>query len=320
MRIEALWQLLSEAPTRPADRRVDESHPLDLYARIEEDGSPALMLLSRDAPPPLPVFQAVELLAFLRPDGRWLLLLRLRRKEFQAVFSRLCQDIIDSGLSQRVDISPAVFLLDRLDRWHRLVDLAPAGLLSDRELRGLLAELLFLEQVAKPRLGLPDGITAWHGPFGAPQDFVMPGLVVEVKAARPGIPRVKISSLDQLDAGDVRLVLAVATIGSAGGTEAGAFTPSGLVARIRELAGATGLARAMFDDRLAISGWTDRPAYDSLHLMLGGFAFYAVAPGFPALRRASVPAGILGATYDIDLSACGAFRIASPGEEQGHGT
>ena len=48
MKIEGLWQDLCTSGELPAFRRVDESHPLNIYAGISVDLSPLLLLVSSE--------------------------------------------------------------------------------------------------------------------------------------------------------------------------------------------------------------------------------------------------------------------------------
>ena len=180
MQLQALWQELATVSERPAFRRVDDTHPLDLYATVLNTNEPGITLISKEKPPLPPDYAAVSVSRSQRSDSRWYLTIALKKYEFLSHFAVLCEDLVESSRQASERSAPA-FLLSRLARWKRLMDEPRSDLLSDAELRGLVGELLFLKDTAIPRWGGSLSLTGWEGPFDAPHDFVFPELNVEVK-------------------------------------------------------------------------------------------------------------------------------------------
>ncbi len=308
--LDTLWAELGASPRSswPVYRRVDERHPLDLYAGISADGARQLLLISDHEPPPLKNYNAFELAKGKREDGRWSLIVELRKAEFGRLFAHLCEDLIEST---RIDCSSAEapgFVVQRIARWQRLLDRDLKGLLEEQAIRGLVGELLFLERHVIPHFGADRAVNAWQGPLDLPQDFRFPDRLVEIKSGGTGNPSVWISSAEQLDVSDTRLFLAVALIDSADSTTSGAFPVSGLVARISQSLNKFDEASKDFDDRLALAGYVDRPEYSAKWFLLHKFRFFEVTGTFPRLRRSQLDAAILDVSYRLDLNACTSFE------------
>src|SRR4051794_34242550 len=94
MRIEDLWGALHGAATG-AQRRVDATHPLELYADFEQPGHPGLVLFCQTRPPEALPLKAIRIERRRRHDGWWSLRVSLEEPRLLPVFAELCRDIID---------------------------------------------------------------------------------------------------------------------------------------------------------------------------------------------------------------------------------
>jgi hypothetical protein len=304
--IELLWQSLLAAGEHGGARRVDETHPCDLYAALSEDGRPGLLLFSDVALPTPPSLSSVEAIANRRQDGRWSLGIWLTVDALRSPFGQLCQDLIDATRMASPE-SAGGFILARLARWRRLLEGAHA--ISTSELRGLVGELLVLRyclDIWSPA----EVVDGWVGPLGAPQDFTLPGLLVEAKAVQPGSPIVQISSVDQLDSTG-RLVLASVTLATVS-AEGQGFSVGTFVSDLRQhlIDLNAPMAVLEFDARLAAAGYREDDQMSHATFRGDGIRFFEVRGAFPALHRALLPDGVLDATYEIALAACLPFETS----------
>jgi len=307
-RVEALWRDVStDGAARGVFRRVDDTHPLDLYAGIDAEGRHVLLLVTHEPPGAMPQPGAVEVLCNQRDDRDWAVIFRLARPELDELFGRLCQDLVDTSRSATNEHGAEV-LLRRLNRWRKLLELGHGKALPDRELRGLVGELWFLDAVAMPRVGVSAGVSAWNGPLGSPQDFLIDGVLVEVKTLVPGMHDVRISGVEQLDGGSTQLFLSVVHLAPSVATHAGAFTPAALVRRIRCAVELDASASTEFELRLAEAGYVACDEYERAWFSVTGCRYYAVREGFPRILRDGLAEGISAVRYDIDLRACSDFE------------
>ena len=300
--IEELWfELAARQDHAGTFRRFDSSHPLDLFAGFDLEGRRLLMLVTSMAPPELPGAGIIDVTVNLRTDGRYNLLFRLGRTEYQELFGRLCQDLIDTSRTATPE-SGMMVLLTRLGRWKRLLESGPRKGLSDIQLRGLFGELCFLRTVVLTGIGALAAIHAWKGPLGAPQDFQIYDGLVEIKTMLPGGHRVSISSAEQLEHGNAPMQLGVYVIDPTQGESVKAL--------IDTIKAELGLASAVteFELRLAEMGYSDRPEHDAVLFTLLESRFYQLDDSFPSLPSSKMPRGISDVSYDVDLLSCGPFR------------
>ena len=138
-----------------------------------------------------------QLQVLLEPTGDW------------EMFRALCMDLLSSSNDASDQAGALQLLVQRLIRWQRLLSKGGGKLLDEREVRGLMGELLFLRDRLLPQAGTT-AVDCWQGPEGLPQDFVYAGRLIEVKTYSAGSnPSVRIASAEQLSSGDVPLFLHV---------------------------------------------------------------------------------------------------------------
>ncbi len=310
--IESIWAKLERVGNFPAHSRVSAEHPLDLYAEVSESGRIGLLVLCDVELPPPPSYESVVVEIGKRSDSRWSVQVKLLRPELRPQFSRLCDDIILSGGAWPNKERAGHYVLERLARWRRLLDLGSDGLLSDTALRGLVAELAFLN-TAIPLYGASESVNAWNGPLGAAQDFCFPERRYEIKAVAPNAATVRISSIDQLDTAESEINLVVYVLRRVELESAGAFTLSALLGSVRQRIGAAENVLDAFEARLVNAGYHECDAYLKIAFRIDDTRYFAVTADFPKLVRSELSSAIASATYDLQLAQCEDYRVAPLG-------
>jgi len=299
--IEQLWSDLRTSSGDSRQRRIDASHPLDLYADFEHPDRPGLVVVCGAGAAETRQLRALNIEQGLRDDGRWSLRILLNEPQLLPVFAALCRDIIAFTRAGVDETRLATAVLGRIDRWRNLLERDAAGL-GESTLRGLMGELLVLEIQLLPTLSPADAVAAWTGPRGTPQDFLLPsGMRLEVKTIGGNAGTVRVNGLGQLDASVDPLVLMVVRAETTGPSAAGAVTAPLLVSRLRARLMRDPDALVAFDATLACLGWHDHPSHDEIALRPLAFEAHDVDLRFPKLTRASVPDGIEDADYSVVL-------------------
>lgn len=299
--IEALWRRLAEGARRPAHLASSSDYPIELFAQLDEKSRPGLLALSDTAPLKPPAYSAFDISVGRRTDGRWATSLSLSQESLRPQFASMCDRMIELGASLSPGMDASVFLLQQVARWHRMLALGADGLMTAEEQRGLLGELVVLD-AAIGRFGADAAVAGWVGPDDAPQDFLLPACPVEVKTILAGGQSVTISSLEQLDIAEGALSIAIVEIVQcANGT--GGMSLAETIRRLRMLLDEQVQARASFDDQLLKTGYSDRDEYGDVEFRVIRTRWFRVASDFPRLVRSAVPLAIVGARYQLLLSA-----------------
>lgn len=308
--IERVWDAaLEKAGTSPPKLGeyliflLDEHSEKKIYGGVDGEGACLLAIEVRRKPPAVAVKSGA--LDYFRHQRKgfetWLMVLRLRREDLSPVFGRLCQDLIDEIAGSQDEDALVKLVHRRLALWQKLFDSGNSGLLAEYQIKGLLAELLFMESVLGERKhGMSEVATAWVGPSGADQDFQFSNEAVEVKAVGPGARGVTISSLRQLY-GPLPIFLSLWTLRPASPDEATAITLNGIVARLEQRLVPAPNALASFRDALLEAGYVEHPHYDEIAFEPMQVEHFPVDDRFPKLTTTMVPAGIESAVYVISL-------------------
>ncbi|HVI51207.1 MAG TPA: PD-(D/E)XK motif protein [Candidatus Sulfotelmatobacter sp.] len=306
--IDALWDDLRNIGQTKLHRRVDDHHPLDLYAEFEPPAYPGLVLFCPARPPEPRQMKTIAIERGQRPDGLWWLRLSLQEPSLHTVFAGLSQDIIAftrSGVS--AEAAPAA-ILGRVERWRALLE-GDRGGLSASELRGLIGELLVLQSLLD-RHPLVEAVSSWNGPLGSPQDFMLPdGLRIEVKTTQPDADTFRVNGLGQLDPGADPMELRMFRLADASLETEGAMTAAAIIDSLRGQLESEPLALNEFNSRLAAIRWHDHPRHREYAVRLAGVHCYRVVEGFPRIVAADVPVGIDDVSYLVELSAASDFEM-----------
>lgn len=310
--IEQTWYVASaKAQSTPPKEgnylifRIDEESDWNIYGGVDSDGN-FLFAIEVSKIPPLIELQSAAL-DYFRQERKalnaWLMVLRLRSLDLAPVFGRLCQDLIDELQGVRSGTALVAIASRRIQLWQKLFEGGGRGLLADFQVKGLLAELLFMNAEIKSKVrGVLEMANAWIGPAGGDQDFIFSDEAVEVKAIGPNSEGVSISSLQQLDS-TIPLRLNVWTMRMASPDEAKSITLNAAVAMVEQLFLSNPQALAKFRSALLEAGYVVNPHYDDLAFEAVGVENFPISESFPRLSLQSVPLGIRSATYVVSLQA-----------------
>jgi hypothetical protein len=308
MKIEQLWKELEQSATLPAFRRIDESHPLDIYAGIGEDRNPLLLLVTKRVAPETGTFQSLTVRRFRREDTLWSYTIVLDDKKLAPMFALLCTDLVKTTEAMNPELGAAQFFA-RLGRWKALLASGNVGL-NEQEVRGLLAELYVLNELLAPQFGIEACALGWAGPEAEEQDFRIDDRTFEVKAIPTGKTRVRIASLRQLDSLGVSLDLLVIPVTPASQGQGQTLTT--LISAIRTDLGGSPQGSLAFESKLMLTGYTESDDASTRPYSFGSPVRYEVTEQFPRLVPTVVPDGLVEAAYTIDLTFCSGFQRAFP--------
>jgi len=176
--------------------------------------------------------------------------------------------------------------------------------------KGLIGELLLVRDLIRNGFGRMDTVRAWQGPGRGLHDFVMgDGLAIEAKVSTStSSSGFKVANLEQLDDEGLGCLFVCHT---ALVSDASGVSLPGLVAELRAILEVEPAAFSEFEQRVLMAGYVDahRERYANLSYRSTARRFFRVVSGFPRLLRSSVPPGIKGCTYTVDVGACEQFTI-----------
>lgn len=296
-------------------RRVDENNPWGFFWARAMDGKCLLVLQHGAGSSPSkkpPSLKGVEV-AVTDGDDRHspMLVFRLLDSRQRDIFLQLCIDIVTAGAGARAESVAVELAVARTWRWHHLLRGGTGGRLSEDEQKGLIGELLVLEQHLLPCLSPADSLAAWRGPLGAPKDFEVGRIGIEAKARRgAATPHVLITSEHQLDGqGCDLLFLHVVDLSHAPEGAAQAFTLSDAARRVRDRMALDNAATDRYEALLTAAGFRWEDDYSEFRWVEGPSRVYGITDGFPRVTASEIAAGVSNVRYSLSLVECERFVV-----------
>jgi Putative PD-(D/E)XK family member, (DUF4420) len=313
------WEDLEPPPN--ADiinaRRVDAKLVWNFYWARSSDRKCLLILGHAEGSAPqnrLPVIKGIDVnLSDSDQHGQRMLTLKLHDAAQRDIFHQLCLDVVASAARANSEREAVELMLARTWRWHHLLRGGTSQKLSPDDQKGLIGELVVLEQLLLPRLSPFDAVASWRGPLGAPKDFEIGRICVEAKARRGAAePYVVISSEHQLDTGGTdALFLHVVELALATDQSVDSFTVTDIANRLHELiAGADASAADHFDSLLQAAGLQRDDDYAESRWIKGPDRLFRVTGNFPSITPEAFPSGVSGVRYAVSLPDCEPYRIS----------
>lgn len=298
-------------------RLADSSHPLDFRIGRDFHGCFVFQLDVECAEPgmlDLPKMSTVTCEVHRVASGRSRLMLSLSDAANFQNFALMCKSLMlaTDKLASTQSGKGLLQAIKEVHRWQEMLRHRADRLLSKSERIGLVGELLFLRDILGDRIGWNTAIKCWNGPSGHEQDFVVASTIIEVKTqVVTADRRIRISSEDQLDPVQGRILLCNQGIAPLPSANPAARTLNALVSEIRDaytVAGAGALE--LLEIALLEAGYQERPEYNEESWVLVDRTFYEVSSEFPRIERGDLRPGVEMVNYSIRVSDCAPFIIS----------
>lgn len=300
--------------TGQAGQKLLPDNPLHLYFGADIASRPVFFLVTELSSHAPKFAELVQVEHGRRPDGKWTVVLTLNDHHFLETFMGMCLELA-RRTAEGADESAGLVIFDRtIKQWRRLLTYKGARRLTEKEIRGLAAELWFLLELSKSIVSPSIAVDAWTGPLGAPHDFRLSRTsVFELKAVRSGATAVQVSSLEQLEAepGD-RLELVLVTVNdSPDPTSRSALSLIQLVEEIRSRLKHDEDALEAFETKLALLQFDPTDDYYATRAFdIIRSRHFSVHDDFPRIPKSSVPLGAIRVKYQIQIDAIMTFLLS----------
>jgi hypothetical protein len=293
--------------------RADPSHPLDFRIGRDARGRFAFQLESAgDAQGTGGIESPAGMEVSLDDagDGVLRLTLLLHDREDFPIFRVLCGDLLEVTRQLATAEAPRAvrMLLGRLEQWQEVMARRRQGRLSHTDVIGLVGELLFLRDVLSPRVGLPQAVGSWRGPYADEQDFAFGDAIVEVKTRGSSADsRIFVSSEDQLDTSTCAIFLCRQCLAPTASSEDGDSLDE-IALALLAATGPMSAAGIRLQSGLEAAGWVEGVGYDE-RWHLTSRSYYSVGEGFPRIVRTDLRPGVSRVQYQIAVADCLPFSV-----------
>lgn len=306
------WRSIDADLLKLLGRRVQGDHVLSIFWIKSSNGAPGILIKdihSEAVPARLPRARGISIqIIELEEDAREVRV-TLLVPEDRGVFLALCNDIVAYSSQESSSRLASAAIFRRLEHWQALLSRGPPEGMGPNEVRGLMGELHILQAFASS-VGIATALRYWVAPDDHPQDFATDSSLLEVKTRIAGSrQQVTISSLEQLESGDLPLCLIAVELAPSVGEDA--FSLNDLAGNVLKLASQDSLVtRDVAERRLLQRGYLQSDEYGVDRYLVSGVRAYGVEEGFPRIARSSTDLRIKQATYVIDLASISVFERA----------
>ena len=287
--------------TKDSFSRVDEVHPLDIYAGYDSMSRQTLLFITSLRPGDIKSSKIISASFGKRHDGKFSVSFSLMDNNFEDIFNHFCGDIIESSRNISSETKASKFIIKRYSQWQDMLAKQKGNLLSPSVIKGLIGELCFLLNYLLPLYGEDLAVNSWIGPEKADQDFVLNDNWYEVKSTTSGTDIVLISSIEQLDSPN-QGQLVVVYLNKTSESDKSRITINSIYKTISD---------NLFNDdnRKKLSsillnfGYFATPDYESFGFSLDKIERYRVDSNFPTLRRSMLPYPVINTKYTLSISS-----------------
>ena len=233
-------------------------------------------------------------------------------KNYKDLFLVYAEDIISSSLEAEKETVALNIFIKKTWRWQYLLQKGREKKLNEEKQKGLIGELLFLNNYLISIFGEKISVDNWFGPNKASKDFEFPDFQVEVKTKRANAkPTIKISSENQLEIiQKTRLFIAV--FGIVKSDNENAETLSDWCKKIEGLLLNSSDPSSMdvFINKLIEVGYNDEQDYSDEKWEIEEICFYEVNNTFPRITSNNIDPGLTEISYSIFMNQISEYKIS----------
>lgn len=287
-------------------KRINAIHPLDIYIGHNSKGNKTLVIVEFGQIEEVESTRMIDVIFTKRTDNKLSLSFSLLDDSMQDMFYSFCEDIIES--SKNTEKEKAIqFVIRRWKDWINLFKNPYTTILTENEIRGLIGELIFLNEFIFEKYGLDKGLKSWIGSSKAHKDFEIEDTWYEIKTIRENSLIVKIHSIEQLDAKNIGNLILIRLEPS--NTSINEYIDlNRYVEKIKNKL-IDDQQQMLFLEKLKEVGYFYTEEYDKYIYSLKKIERYTVNDKFPKITKKELRDEIVRVSYDIEIDSIKSFKI-----------
>lgn len=289
-----------------AFKRINAIHPLDIYIGHNEKGNKTLVVIEFGQIEEIESTRMIDVAFTKRTDNKLSLSFALLDDSMKDMFYSFCEDIIES--SKNIEKEKAIqFVIRRWKDWINLFKNPYTTILTENEIRGLIGELIFLNEFIFEKYGIDKGLKSWIGSSKSHKDFEIEDTWYEIKTIRENALIVKINSIEQLDSKNIGNLILIRLEPSS--TSINEYIDlNGYIEKIKSRLINT-QQKMLFLEKLKEVGYFYTEEYNKYIYSLKKVEKYKVNNKFPKITKNELRDEIVKVSYDIEIDAIKSFKI-----------
>lgn len=283
---------------------LDENHPLELYGGYDSSGRKSIMLVTSCEVIKLRSTENIDVNVI--GESNMKTIISLKNTSFDDQFIKIIEDMIEySNVKKSENISIKLFF-QRYYMWEHLFD-KKSKLMSFEKIKGLFAELYFLNEFMFANYDMFSSIKAWLGPEKSKRDFELENYWYEIKSITSDSNEVMISSVHQLD-DPIKGELVIVKLEKSNFVNEISLSLYHLVEMILQKVDDLTLKEELIR-KLAEYGYTINDEYKEYIFHFIGFVNVVIDKNSNVLRSRNIPASISNVNYKLN------YKMINKGEK-----
>lgn len=252
-------------------------------------------------------FQGVSIELLVYPEFKEITFILLDN-ELDEVFALFIENIYESINDLETESMVINQIIDSIAKWKKLFDKIKSTLLTEEQQKGLIGELMFINESLEHGVQNESIIENWFGPDYYNKDFIINNKGFEIKTTTQDRPTIKISSEQQLDKQDLGILYLIQY--NLEETKSNGFTLPELINKVRVEISANYILKSKFDEKLIQIGFNDDDSakYETKYKLIKK-NIYNVNDDFPKITKSTLPKGIFNSIYNIETLVLDKFKI-----------
>lgn len=289
-------EILRETKDSGTFKLISSSHPLDLYLGYNNLGKKTLALIEESVDLNFQSTKLIEVKINTRNDGKKAVCFSLMDDIEKDIFYRFCEDICEA--TKNVPKENGLKIINsRWNRWINMFKNPHSLIMSEKEIRGLIGELVFLRDYMFDKYSVGKSIEAWMGPVSSHKDFEIDDTWYEIKVCYQSSKSVTISSIEQLDSKQGGY-LCIVELENTNRYVTERLTLNNLVSQIFDMILDQKLKQE-FMKKVTEVGYSYFEEYDNYIYFCKNIKKYLVNDDFPRLRKEDLPKEIATVSYEL---------------------
>jgi hypothetical protein len=228
--------------------------------------------------------------------------------DLKDIFSLFIENIIEEIIDCSTENEAVTRTSNVIQKWKKLFDKINNEGLTLEQQKGLIGELLFLNELIDSNINPDYILNCWTGPDFEDKDFTLGSTCFEIKFTTSKFPRIKITSERQLDTTNIdKLFLNNYSFEN---LKENGVSLNSIVNIIREKISDNSATLKFFNERLETASYFDehKENYNSQY-GIQNRSIYEVTDSFPKLTTNNLPQGVFNTSYYIEKSAIDNFIV-----------
>lgn len=277
-------------------KRVSSTHPLDLYLGYNEIGKKTLALIIENVEMAFQSTKLIEVKITTRQDGKKAVRFSLLDDTETDIFYKFCEDIIEN--TKNANQSDSLKIINsRWNRWLNMFKNPHLLIMGEKEIRGLIGELVFLRDYLFKEYTVEKAIESWVGSQGSHKDVEIEDTWYEIKTCYQSSKSVTISSVEQLDSKNDGY-LCIIELEDSNRYVKGHLSLNKLIKQINDMILDINLQN-IFLKKVNDAGYSYFEEYDNYIYFCKDIKKYLVNNKFPRLRKQDLPKEIATVSYEL---------------------